>query len=66
MSDGDVSKQQSKGKDEAANEDVDMADGDVNKAPKAKRRSDVKLGQEFKAKVCIFGSVSVVRVADYE
>ena len=52
--------------DEAANEDVDMADGDVNKAPKAKRRSDVKLGQEFKAKVCIFGSVSVVRVADYE
>lgn len=37
-------------------EDVEMADGEAKsgKVPKAKRRSDVRLGQEFKAKVRFF------------
>lgn len=38
--------------DEADVEDVEMADGEgTNK--KNKRRTEVKLGQEFKAKVCL-------------
>lgn len=34
-----------------AEEDVEMADGDAGKGKKSKRKSDVKLGHEFKAKV---------------
>ncbi len=43
-------------REEAMEEDVEMGDEQATKAPKAKRRSDVKLGHEFKAKVGIMFS----------
>ncbi len=41
--------------DGAVDEDIEMGDGDIStKVQKSKRKSDVKIGHEFKAKVWCF------------